>query len=90
MLGPTFRIIDSPALPMAPTPEQDVIRIVRHGLADVLEWLGEDVGPKPGEKTHSIVSGSNVYVSKALFDRLCQGEGGFGSLQSEASLTPAR
>lgn len=24
-------------------------RIVRHGLADVLEWLGEDVGPKPGD-----------------------------------------
>lgn len=24
-------------------------RIARHGLADVLEWLGEEVGPKPGD-----------------------------------------
>lgn len=29
----------------------DARRLVRHGMADVLEWLGQDVGPEPGEIT---------------------------------------
>lgn len=32
-----------------PTPGEEARRIVRHGYADVLEWLGEEVGPEPDE-----------------------------------------
>jgi hypothetical protein len=39
-----------------PSPGEDARRIVRHGMADVLKWLGEDVGPKPGEVTHAVVT----------------------------------
>ncbi len=29
-------------------PREQGRRLVRHGMADVLAWLGEDVGPPPG------------------------------------------
>ncbi|MBT9255397.1 hypothetical protein KMZ30_07400 [Phycicoccus sp. KQZ13P-1] len=35
-----------------PTDGEDARRIVRHGMAEILEWLGEPVGPKPGEPVH--------------------------------------
>lgn len=41
-----------------PTPGEDGRRIVRHGMADVLAWLGEPVGPAPG----SPVLGLRDYV----------------------------
>jgi hypothetical protein len=65
-----LRVVVTPALPIAPTFAEDIVRSVRHGLADVLEWLGEDVGPKPGEYTHAIRVGSQLYVSQELFDKL--------------------
>lgn len=37
-----------------PTPGEDGRRIVRHGMADVLAWLGEPVGPRPGEPVLSL------------------------------------
>lgn len=36
-----------------PTPGEDARRIVRHGMAEVLTWLGEDVGPAPGDRIHT-------------------------------------
>lgn len=47
-----INIVVSPHLPIPPTPGADARRIVRHGLADVLAWLGEDIGSKPGEQIH--------------------------------------
>jgi hypothetical protein len=61
-----LRVVVSDALPIPPSPGADARRIVRHGMADVLEWLGEKVGPKPGEHTHAIVSGGNLHVSAHL------------------------
>lgn len=63
-------VVVSPALPIRPTDEEYVVRIVRHGLADVLQWLGEDVGPKPGDATHAIVTRTTVFVSPELSARL--------------------
>lgn len=49
-------VITSDLLPSRPpTPAEDGRRIVRHGLADVLHWLGEDVGPVPGAPVHTML-----------------------------------
>lgn len=42
-----YSVIVSDLLPMGPNWGEQAERIVRHGLADVLAWLGEDVGPEP-------------------------------------------
>ena len=64
-------IIVSPhLLPMYPSPSEDARRIVRHGMADVLAWLGEEVGPKPGEAAHALQHQGGLLVSQELFDRL--------------------
>lgn len=42
-----YSVIVSDLLPMDPDWGKQAERIVRHGLADVLAWLGEDVGPEP-------------------------------------------
>jgi hypothetical protein len=60
----------SPQLPIAPSDEDNIVRSVRHGLADVLAWLGEDVGPKPGAACHAISTPSALYVSQECFDEL--------------------
>lgn len=41
--------------PRPPSPAEDARRIVRHGLADVLAWLGESVGPEPGAPVHTVL-----------------------------------
>lgn len=70
-------VVVSDQLPTLPSFGEDIVRRVRHGLEDVLEWCGEDVGPEPGEPTHAYVSidlafGSQptVFVSREEFDRL--------------------
>ena len=55
-----IRIQRSNFLPMVPDHKEDARRIVRHGLKDVLEWLGEPVGPAPGEQIHAILT-SDIY-----------------------------
>lgn len=66
-----IRVIESKFLPTPPTPGDDGKRIVRHGLADVLHWLGESVGPMPGEPTHSFLLGNHtLLVSAELGQRL--------------------
>lgn len=65
-----MEIVVHPFLPIVPTLEEDVVRMVRHGLADILECLGEEVGPKPGDAVHVIHMGTHVFVSQEVRDRL--------------------
>lgn len=66
-----YGIVVTPVLPIKPSPGTDARRIVRHGLADVLAWLGEDVGPRPGAQTHAVaMPGGLLAVSPALGLRL--------------------
>lgn len=65
-------------LPIHPSAGEVARRIVRHGLADVLAWLGEKLGPRPDELTHAIASvdpGNRfdlgiLFVSPEYHDRL--------------------
>jgi hypothetical protein len=61
-----IQVIESDLLPIYPTHRQDATRIVKHGLADVLEWLGEKVGPMPGEPTHMLMIGRDLHASAAM------------------------
>lgn len=70
-------LIVSPALPIPPSDGEWARRFVRHGMADVLAWLGEEVGPKPTDQTHCIAGfdgsrtgGAVLMVSRELHDRL--------------------
>lgn len=65
-----FDVFVSDALPIPPTDAQIARRIVRHGLADVLEWLGEDVGPAPQAQTHVLMLGTAVHASAAIVNKL--------------------
>lgn len=51
-------------LPVTPSDAEDARRIVRHGLAGVLDWLGEDVGPRPGDPIHVVESIGALWVSE--------------------------
>lgn len=80
MMRPTYGgmpVLVSPALPLRPSPGEWARRFVRHGMADVLEWLGEEVGPEPDALTHVMVGmdlahdGSVIaFVSAEMFERL--------------------
>lgn len=63
-------VVVTPTLPADPGPGEDARRIVRHGLRNVLEWLGEPVGPRPGDPTNALQVGPVLYVSPALADAL--------------------
>lgn len=70
-------VVVSPGLPIPPSFGESIRRRVRHGLADVLEWCGQDVGPKPDAVTHAVVSADPVvggaavvFVSRGMFERL--------------------
>lgn len=65
-----FSVTVSNALPIRPTPAANARRIVRHRLTDVLAWLGENVGPKPGESTHMVMINNSVVVSAKLMEHL--------------------
>ena len=67
----------SPLLPALPSPGEQARRVVRHGLADVLEWLGEEVGPAPDAMTHFVLGmdpanpGSAIaFLSRERYDAL--------------------
>lgn len=63
-------VVVSPQLPYPPSIGEWARRIVRHGLADVLEWLGEEVGPAPDDQTHMLWVDGRVLVSQETYDRL--------------------
>lgn len=56
-------VVSSSLLPIDPSPGEAARRVVRHGLADVLRWLGEDVGPRPEDKTNALVIGRTLMAS---------------------------
>lgn len=61
---PAVNIIQTPGLPMRPSVGANARRQVRHGLADVLEWLGETVGPAPYDPIHFFIgTGTSVSAS---------------------------
>ncbi len=64
-----INVVVSDQLPTLPTPGGDARRIVRHGLADVLTWLGVDVGPKPGEPIHMFET-TDPYGGKSIITSL--------------------
>lgn len=70
-------VVVSAALPVDPSPGQVVKRMVRHGLADVLEWLGEPVGPRPHDKTHAFLMAGDgrpvAMVSAEWFEKVSDG-----------------
>jgi hypothetical protein len=66
----SLNLVVSPALPIIPSITEDAVRMVRHGLADVLAWLGEDVGPGPGQATHAVMAGDTLLVSKEMHERI--------------------
>jgi hypothetical protein len=46
-------------------------RIVRHGLADVLAWLGQDVGPRPDEPVPAVyVMGGHLVMHPEVRHRV--------------------
>jgi hypothetical protein len=59
-------VIESTLLPMPPSDGAVARRLVRHGLADVLRWLGEDVGPAPDAQTEVLMVGNTVHASAAI------------------------
>jgi hypothetical protein len=78
-MKPTYCGIDvivSPLLPIPPSDGERARRIVRHGMADVLAWLDEEVGPGVDEQTHVILGsdlggdGALAFVSAEMFERL--------------------
>ena len=71
MLG-DVPIVESSALPIYPSDGEDARRIVRHGLADVLEWPGEKVGPKPGEPTMAMLVDGAIHVAPGYIRLITQ------------------
>ena len=56
------RVVESPALPIPASPRDQAVRIVRTGMADVLQWLGEEVG-EVGKPVHVIATEGGLLVS---------------------------
>jgi hypothetical protein len=79
MMVEVLPVIVNTVLPIEPTAAENTVRAVRHGLADVLAWLGEDVGPKPGAATHAVQTPTAIFVSRE----------GYDELKKVATLTPA-
>lgn len=65
-----MQFIVSDLLPMPPTPGEEARRIVRHGMSDILEWLGEPVGPAPATMTHLLLVDGDALVSQQLRDAI--------------------
>jgi hypothetical protein len=64
-------LLVSDVLPVAPTFMQDIVRQVRWGMKDIIEWCGDEVGPKPGEPTHAyLIDGRKAVISRELLDKI--------------------
>lgn len=83
MRGPSFggmTVMVSDQLPLPVSPGEEARRIVRHGMAEILEWLGEEVGPRPGDRVHVVLGvdpgnpllerSDVAFVSPAMWERL--------------------
>lgn len=60
----------SQALPIPPSAGEVGRRIVRHGLADVLDWIGEPVGPPPDAEGHVVKRADVLLISRPLAGKL--------------------
>ena len=60
----------SRTLPLQPSPGEVGRRIVRHGLADVLQWLGEDPGLAPDAAVHVVARSGVLLVSPEAASKL--------------------
>lgn len=71
------QILPSKVLPLPVHPREEARRIVRHGMKDVLLWLGEPVGPDPKAPTHMFMAPINgrqtILVSDAMFALIASG-----------------
>jgi len=65
-------VVVSNALPMDPSTREWARHYVRHGMADILAWLGEEVGPEPDAQTHAVSAGGVLYVSAEWSARLVE------------------
>lgn len=63
-------MVISSALPLHPSDGEVARRLVRHGMAGILDWLGQDVGPAPDTLTHAYSTGGRMIVSAEMHDRL--------------------
>lgn len=68
MLG--TEVVISQALPVESSPKEWARRYVRHGMADILDWLGQPVGPSPDARIESVSDGVRIYVSREAYHRL--------------------
>lgn len=76
---PEIQVIVNHHLPFHPTPGEQARRIVRHGMADVLAWLGEEVGPAPHEATHVLRLPGALVVSPKIAHLLRQAAHAMGA-----------
>ena len=65
-----YDLLESPHLPVVPDDVENVKRIVRHGLAEWVHYIGEEVGPKPGEAVHVLVFDRYMLASAEALDRI--------------------
>lgn len=75
-----LHVVVSQALPYPPSIGEWARRIVRHGLADVLAWLGEEVGPAPDEQTHAFLADGQLVCSQWMYDQLSSVARGHGTV----------
>lgn len=69
MLG-GIPVVVSDHLPLTPSDGEVARRIVRHGLARVLEQLGEGVGPRPEDQTEVLLIDGSMFMSEDAHDRV--------------------
>ncbi|TCJ23039.1 hypothetical protein [Nocardioides jejuensis] len=50
-----MQVITSPHAVAPPSHGEWARRFVRHGMADILDWLGEPVGPEPHEPVPTVL-----------------------------------
>lgn len=79
-----INVLVTDALPISPTDGVNARRMVRHAFANtsldgmsvsILDWLGEDTGPKPGDPTHAMLIGNTLHASRTFARRLTQEAG---------------
>ena len=70
-----LRLVVSEHLPCYPSDGENARRIVRHGLSDVLKWVGEEVGMAPFEPTHMLQSRDILFVSPQTYLKIKESYG---------------
>lgn len=95
LLLSTMQVVVTPVLPKPPSHREWATRLVRHGMADVLEWLGEDVGPAPDAQTHVLFTQGWLFASAEAYQELVAAGATFSRVLNwtagkDSALGPAR